>query len=378
MNRDYGAELDALKAQVAELERTIRRWTETQAAVPAAGNRERTAAETVSLDVGDGDGDGDRGAIYFSGHYRSGGRTMRFDARERSLGGLLGINSEKAAKVIAALGHKQRLDLLLAVWDEPLTGSELVERLNMGTTGQLYHHLKALAGADLLAQEERGGKHTIPPHRRFQLLLLLAAVSDLIETSNYIDMTEARNEVHAYLGAAAQGDYDIHQLLWAVVDNSVLEHQAGYCSEVRIYVHGDGSATVTDNGRGIPVRLLPQTGKPAVQSVLTELQAFGEAGKPSFYAPGAVKGISIAVVNALSRKLVVEIRRDGDIYRQEYRYGIPQSGLVTIGKTSETGTSVTFEPDPELFAGGVFDAAVLEARAAELSAAYPGLRVLVH
>ncbi|RKN83972.1 winged helix-turn-helix domain-containing protein [Paenibacillus ginsengarvi] len=371
MNRDYGAELDMLKKQMEELERAVRSLADAQRMPLAAGGRERPAAETeLSGEVTD------RGVVYFSGHYPAGGQTVRFDAQERKVDELLGIHGEKAAKVLAAIGHKQRLDLLLAVWEEPLTGVELVEKLGMGTTGQLYHHLKALTGADLLVQEERGGRYTIPSHRRFQLLLLLAAVSDLIETSNFIDMTEARGEAHAYLGAAAQGGHDIHQLLLAVVDNSVLEHEAGYCSEVRIYVHDDGSATVTDNGRGIPVRLLPQTGKPAVQSVLTELERLAGQGGKTFLAPGAAKGISIAVVNALSRRLGVEVRRDGGIFRQEYRYGIPQSGLLSIGETNETGTSITFQPDPELFHGG-FDADILAARAAELEASHPGLRISV-
>ncbi|CAG7630844.1 ATP-binding protein [Paenibacillus allorhizosphaerae] len=372
MNRDYGAELDALKAQLAELDKLVRHIAGLEGKPAAEEATGRAEKEVFTHGSGNG---AESCAIYFSGSYRSGDQTVRLEPQERQSDEVLGLNRAKAAKVLSALGHKQRLDLLLEVWNEALTGAELVERLNMGTTGQLYHHLKALTGADLLIQEERGGRYTVPAHRRFPLLLLLSAVSDLIDTSDYIDMTEARNEAHSYLGAATKEGYDLHQLLWAVVDNSVLEHQAGYCSEVGIYLHDDGSVTVADNGRGIPTRLLPQTGQPAVQSVMTKLDLLGDL-KTSFVAPGAEKGISIAVVNALSRTLSVEIRIDGSICRQEYRHGIPQSGLMTVGETNETGTTVTFKPNSDLFAGR-FDKAAIEARAGELMEAYPGLRLRI-
>ncbi|GIP32780.1 ATP-binding protein [Paenibacillus sp. J2TS4] len=374
MDRNYGAELDALKASMAELERLVRNMAglgEKSAFTGASARGIDRSQQNAPLQ----EGSAESGAIYFSGFYRSEDQTIRCEPQQRPFDELLGLNRGKAAKVLSALGHKQRLDLLLEVWNGPLTGAELVERLNMGTTGQLYHHLKALTGADLLMQEERGGRYTIADHRRFPVLFLLSAVADLIDTSDYIDMTEARNEAHNYLGAATKEGYDPHQLLWAVVSNTILEHQAGYCSEMGIYLHDDGSATVADNGRGIPTRLLPQTGQPEVQSVMTKLDLFSDP-ELSFFAPGAEKGISIAVVNALSRTLSVEIRRDGGIYRQEYRHGIPQSGLMTVGETNETGTSVTFKPEAELFAGRL-NKAEIGAKANELSDAYPGLRIRV-
>jgi DNA gyrase subunit B len=372
MSRDYGAELDALKTQLSEVERLVRQMGGIQREPAVEGAHTGLAMDTFLQS-----GDAEHGAVYFSGYYRSGQQTVRCEVQERKSEDLLGLNRGKAAKVITALGHKQRLDLMLEVWDEPLTGAELVERLNMGTTGQLYHHLKALVGADLLTQEERGGRYTIPVHRRFPILLLLSALSDLIDTSDYIDMTEARNEAHAYLGVATQSGYDIHHLLWPVVDNSIDEHRAGYSTELGIYVHDDGSLTVTDDGRGIPTRMLPQTGKPVVQAVLTKIeQTSGFKTGSSFFAPGAEKEIGIAVVNVLSRTLSVEIRRDGGIYRQEYRHGIPQTGLMKIGVTSETGTSITLKPEQELFTGG-FDKAVIEARVNELREANPGLRISI-
>ncbi|WP_342774583.1 ATP-binding protein [Paenibacillus piri] len=370
MNQDYRNELNALKSRVEALEQLVRKAAGAEEKPVIPGGTERTVEETVLPS-----GSAEACAIYFSGYYRSGDQTVRCQPQERRSDELLGLSGGKAAKVLAALGHKQRLDLLLEVWNEPLTGAELVERLNMGTTGQLYHHLKALTGADLLQQEERGGRYTIPAHRRFPILLLMAAIADLIDTSDYIDMAEVRNEAHSYLGAATKDGFDLHQLLWAVVSNSILEHEGGYCSEIGIYLHDDGSITVADNGRGIPTWLLPQTGQPAVQSVMTRLDLFGDP-KQSFFAPGAEKGISIAVVNALSDLLSVENRRDGEIYRQEYRHGIPQTGLMTVGATKETGTSVTFKPEQELFAGR-FDKSGIVMRANELAEAYPGIRIRV-
>ncbi len=257
------------------------------------------------------------------------------------------LNGEKLAKVLSALAHKQRLDILRAVMQKPLTGPELVERLNMGTTGQLYHHIKALAAADLLAQEERGGRYTLPARRMLPMQLLLAAGSNLLDSSSYIGMEEARNQANLYLGTETNGGYDIHVLLWAVLENSILEHRAGHCTEVSLYLHEDGSVTVSDNGRGIPVKALPGYQISNVQSILTDIEWLSNT--PVFVAPGAEKGISIAVANALSRSLSLEIRRDGRIFRQDYKKGIPQTGLITVGATQETGTSVTFLADPDLF-----------------------------
>ena len=240
----------------------------------------------------------------------------------------MAINS----KILAALGHKQRLDILRSVLKEPLTGTELVERLNMGTTGQLYHHIKALLGADLLIQEERGGKYSLPGHRALPVLLLLAATSDLLDTSDYLDLAEARSNAGAYLGNSSD-EYNPHLLLQSVLENTILEHQAGYCSVVSIFLHGDGSITVADNGRGIPIQALPNSEKPRVQAVLTEIGRYGNGSSASIIAPGSEKGINIPIVNALSLRLTVEIRRDGRVFRQDYKHGIPQSELLTVGVT---------------------------------------------
>ncbi|TXK83935.1 helix-turn-helix domain-containing protein [Paenibacillus sp. N3.4] len=313
------------------------------------------------------------GSVFYSGQYRGAQGSFRWEPQEKQVSLLMQMDGEKIAKILAVFGHKQRLDILRSVLQEPLTGPELVERLNMGTTGQLYHHIKALVGADLLIQEERGGKYTIPGHRALPLLLLLAAAADFIDTSDYLDMTEARHNAHTYLGGAHE-QYDPHLLLWAVVENSILEHIHGTCSEIHIFLHLDGSITVSDNGRGIPVQALPDSELPRVQTVLTDMNRLNASA--SFLAPGGEKGISMPIVNALSRQLSVEIRRDNKVFQQQYRHGIPQSELLTVGRTNETGTSITFLPDRDIFSQA-FEFSVLEKQAADISAFYPKLRLQV-
>ncbi|NJJ39128.1 ATP-binding protein [Paenibacillus apii] len=365
--RDFGAELDILKKQLGDLEQLV-----SQIANDSSPRVSRTRTfdkntvlvETVNDEL-------DLGGVFYSGQYSGEKWRFRWEPQERRVSQLLDLDGEKVAKILAALGHKQRLDILRSVLKEPLSGSEIVERLNMGTTGQLYHHIKALLGADLLVQEERGGMYSLPSHRVLPLLLLLAATSDLLDTSDYMELAETRNNASAYLGNAQDG-YDPHYLLWAVLENSILEHRAGFCSEAGIFLQGDGSVTVSDNGRGIPVQVLPNTEKSRVQAVLTELSHYSTSD--SFVAPGGEKGINIAVVNALSQKLSIEVRREGKVFRQDYRHGIPQTGLLTVGITKETGTSVTFLPDPEIFKSA-FDKNVIAKHVPEISAIYPDLTI---
>jgi DNA gyrase subunit B len=311
------------------------------------------------------------GSVYYSGQYLGENSRYKWEPQERQVTQLLDPDGDKAAKVLAALGHQQRLDILRMVLKQPLTGAELVEHLNMGTTGQLYHHIKALSGADLLVQEERGGKYSLPAHRTLPLLLLLAATSDLLDTSDYMELAETRNNTSAYLGES-KNPFDPHHLLLAVVENTILEHKAGFCSEVSIFLHHDGSITVSDNGRGIPVQALPGTTKTKVQTVLTEIGHYGSGS--AFFAPGGEKGITIAVVNALSQRLSVEVRREGKVFRQDYKHGIPQTGLLTVGVTKETGTSVTFLPDKEIFSSA-FNQSIVVGRVNEISTAYPKLAI---
>ncbi|MDF2670226.1 MAG: ArsR family transcriptional regulator [Paenibacillus sp.] len=365
MTRDYGFEIDALKLQLLEIRQLLE-----QVGINKANSIENHFHTMETTQVPTPAIDGYMGFVYYSGQLVNEQVQSRWEPQERSLEQLLGMSSDKTAKILAALGHKQRLDILKEILKAPRTGLELVERLNMGTTGQLYHHLKALTGADLLAQEERGGKYIIPASRVLPLMLLLAAVSDVQDTSDYMDMTHARNHAGDYLGDIGDKGYDVHELLWAVVENTILEHRAGHCTEMSVYIHEDHSITVADNGRGIPSKLLPQSNTPLVQSILTDMQSKGSG----YVAPGAEKGISIAVVNALCIQLTIEVRREGKIIRQQYRNGIPVTGVQIVGATQETGTSVTFTPSSELFPGWI-DYRILEQRMSEFNAAYPALRI---
>lgn len=368
--RDYGTEIDALRAQLSDIQELVSQLTNETTPSTSAKSREHHSIVTIQ----EGRTETEQGSLFYSGQYRGENRHYRWEPQERQVVQLLELDGEKAAKVLAALGHQQRLDILRTVLKEPLTGPEIVERLNMGTTGQLYHHIKALMAADLLTQEERGGKYSLPSHRSLPLLLLLAATSDLLDTSEYMALAETRTNVNSYLGAP-NSSYDAHYLLRAVMENTILEHQAGYCNQVSLFLHSDGSITVADNGRGIPVQALPNTNKTNLQTVLTDISQFNTSA--SFVVPGSEKGITIAVVNALSQRLSVEVRREGKIYKQDYKHGIPQSELLTIGVTNETGTSITFVPDKEIFCAP-FDISVLSSQINKISDAYPNLTVHFH
>jgi len=362
-NRDVFREIEALKQQMSALHQLVYQLLSDR----KPENRPVWQAQNETS--GSDQPFKERSSVFYAGTVFLQGQGLRMEPQERQMAELLDIQTEKAAKIITALGHKQRLDILKTVLAEPLTGSELVERLHMGTTGQLYHHLKALLGADLLEQEP-GGRYTVPKHRQLPFLLLLAAAGDMLDAGSYMDMAEARQHAGMYFGT--NGNFDAHHLLWAVMENAILEHSAGYAGEMGIFLHEHGSVTVADDGRGIPVKALPHSNTPEAQSVLTDIHRLNNGAQ--FLVPGAEKGISIAVVNALSEALTLEIRRDGKVHRQEYRHGIPQTGLQIIGTTRETGTSVTFTPDRELFRDAL-DMHRIKEHTASITNAYPQLVV---
>ncbi|MCI4252776.1 ATP-binding protein [Bacillus sp. CCB-MMP212] len=365
-SRNYGEELDFLTQEVKELKQILSQIIGTQSPNKILHIKENKKSESNI------ESKNELGEIFYSGQYR-GQNSIRWDPQQRNVYDLLELDSEKVAKVLSALGNKQRLDILTTVLRGPTTGIAIVEQLNMGTTGQLYHHTKALLGADLLVQEERGGHYSLPTHRIFPLLLLLSALSDLIDTSSYIELTEARNNKMTYLGEEHKG-YNPNDLLWAVLENSILEHEEGYCSDIVIVLQGDGSVTVADNGRGIPIKTMPNSINSSVQEVLTELGKNNTSA--SFIVRGGLKGINMAVVNALSEKLSTEVRREGRVYHQDFKYGIPQSELLVIGITKETGTSVTFKPDQDIFTFS-FNKTQLTERINVFKEHYPNLNVQI-
>ncbi|GIP29209.1 DNA gyrase subunit B [Paenibacillus sp. J23TS9] len=150
-----------------------------------------------------------------------------------------------------------------------------------------------------------------------------------------------------YIGStSAKG---LHHLVWEVVDNSIDEAMAGICDHIEVIVHKDNSITVIDNGRGIPVGENAKLKKSTLEVVMTVLHAGGKFGGGGYKVSGGLHGVGVSVVNALSSKVVVQVRRDGHVYQQEYHRGAPQYDIKIVGDSDDHGTTVTFLPDPEIF-----------------------------
>lgn len=141
----------------------------------------------------------------------------------------------------------------------------------------------------------------------------------------------------------------LHHLLYEVVDNSIDEAMGGFCKNIEVTIHPDDSVTVSDDGRGIPVDIHEATGQPAVTIVLTKLHAGGKFGGGGYRVAGGLHGVGVSVVNALSERLEVEVSRDSRIFSQKFEKGKPVSDLRKFGKSAQTGTKITFRPDPEIF-----------------------------
>ena len=150
-----------------------------------------------------------------------------------------------------------------------------------------------------------------------------------------------------YIGSTSASG--LHHLVWEVVDNSVDEAMAGYCSRIDVTLHEDNSITVTDNGRGIPVAKHPEKKIPTLEVVLTVLHAGGKFDNDAYKVSGGLHGVGVSVVNALSTRLVAEIKRDGGIYRMEFERGKVTKKMEKVGTSKTTGTSISFWPDPDIF-----------------------------
>ena len=178
-----------------------------------------------------------------------------------------------------------------------------------------------------------------------------------------------------YIGST--GPRGLHHLVYEFVDNAVDEALAGRNDLVEVTIHPDDSITVRDAGAGIPVDLMEDQGQSALTVVLTKLHAGGKFGGEGYKVSGGLHGVGVSVVNALSEWLVAEVQRDGKVYRQEFARGVPQGDLEVTGKTKETGTTISFLPDPEIFEETEFSATTLVQRLRETAFLTRGLRIVL-
>jgi len=176
-----------------------------------------------------------------------------------------------------------------------------------------------------------------------------------------------------YIGSTSSTG--LHHLVYEVVDNSIDEALAGFCDEIKVIIHVDNSITVVDNGRGIPVDIHEETGKPAAEIVLTVLHAGGKFDNKTYKVSGGLHGVGVSCVNALSERLDMEIWRDGKVYKQYFERGIPGNELTNVGTSERRGTSITFLPDPQIFTELEYSYDILAARMRELSFLNNGIKI---
>lgn len=169
----------------------------------------------------------------------------------------------------------------------------------------------------------------------------------------------------------------LHHLVYEIVDNSIDEALAGFCDSVSVTIHKDNSIEVEDNGRGIPVDIHPVYKKSALEIVLTKLHAGGKFNNDTYKVSGGLHGVGVSVVNALSKLMIVEVSRDGKLYSQHYKKGIPVHDVKKIGDTKNRGTRTQFWPDNEIFDSTEYNFDTLSKRLRELAFLNAGIRIVL-
>ncbi|MCI9068961.1 MAG: DNA topoisomerase IV subunit B, partial [Lachnospiraceae bacterium] len=203
-----------------------------------------------------------------------------------------------------------------------------------------------------------------------------------VDASNEYDASEiqvlegleaVRKRPGMYIGSTSASG--LHHLVYEIVDNSIDEALAGFCTEILVQINEGDTITVVDNGRGIPVDIQAQTGKPALEVVYTVLHAGGKFGGGGYKVSGGLHGVGASVVNALSEWLEVQVHKNGEIYEMRFSRGQITQEMKVVGKTDRTGTTVTFKPDPEMFEDTVYSYETLHTRMREEAFLNAGLRI---
>ena len=206
--------------------------------------------------------------------------------------------------------------------------------------------------------------------------------STAVDASNEYDASEiqvlegleaVRKRPGMYIGSTSESG--LHHLVYEIVDNSIDEALAGYCTDITVTINPGNTITVTDNGRGIPVDIQPQTGRPALEVVFTVLHAGGKFGGGGYKVSGGLHGVGASVVNALSEWLEVQVHKNGEIYEMKFSRGKITQEMKVVGRTDHTGTTVTFKPDPEMFDTLEYSYDTLHTRMREEAFLNAGLRI---